>query len=148
MKSISQEQAMVTDAEFARRFREGWGAPSLTVQERVAFDRDVWRRVELVQRQRWVPALVGVAVVALMVVMVWVGRLRPGRSADWLSSLYEAEVAAETEVAVAETADLAGWRMGNLAADDVAGDVSSEYGLLAQWVIVARNEQNEGEWLP
>lgn len=148
MKSILQKQATVTDAEFARRFREGWGTPSLTAQERVAFDREVWRRVELMQRPRWVPALVGVAVVALMVAMVWVGRSRSGHSVDWLSSLYEAEVAAETEFAIAETAGLAGWRIGNLATDDVSGDVSSEYGLLAQWVIVARNEQNEGAWLP
>jgi len=144
------------DEAFLARFRETWGRPELSQAEAAAFAaRLTARRLNGQRPVRLVPALVGAAVVATLVVGVWFGRHERVEDDGFLASLAEAEALAANglvdnsasgdAVAYADSGDGLWTVLDDETQDGLNEHLSGEYQSLAAWVIPTGEAESVNE---
>jgi hypothetical protein len=142
------------DEAFAARFRQGWGRPEMNAVQAAEFDRRLESRRHRRERPlRLVPALVGLAVVGVMVAAVWVGHTQRDNDDGFLASLLEAEAIVATDVAGddASAEDVAWADIGDGQATELddetperlSGHLSGEYQALAAWMFPADQDTDQ-----
>ena len=143
------------DEVFAARFRAAWGRPEMTPAQAAGFMTRLDARRQRGERPfRLMPAALGVAVVAALVTVVFVGRHQGTPGDDgFLASLAEAEAVAATvvveadgtsqDVAYADTPDGLWAVMDDEGQEVLKSNLSNEYAALDSWVFPAQATAQE-----